>query len=263
MGFDKINDEFMGNNKIKNLDQCNSTNIISAIPFTKDGINVYAPYSSKKIPIIDLKDKIIIAGKLPPNFKGIDLLKEEKLAILNTIPTVEGAIAKAIEITDFTLKDANVLILGFGRIGKLLANRLKSFGANIYCDARKDEDLAWIESLGYKSVRIEEIKECIGKMDIIFNTIPVNVILKEIINKIKEKTTIIELASKPGGFDLDVLLKKDVNYVEYGGIPRKNSSKKLRKLSLWNNLQKMENKGNVTKKIQILQLFYIERKYID
>ena len=77
----------------------------------------------------------------------IDIMKCEELAVLNSISTAEGAIQIAMEETNHTLHDSNILILGFGRIGKVLAKMLNAIGANVYCEARKNEDLAWIKNI--------------------------------------------------------------------------------------------------------------------
>ena len=80
------------------------------------------------------------------NIKIIDILEKEELAVLNSIPTAEGAIKIAIEESQITLHNSNCLILGFGRIGKLLAKMLNGIGAKVYCEARKEEDYSWIEA---------------------------------------------------------------------------------------------------------------------
>ena len=60
----------------------------------------------------------------------------EKFTVLNIIPTVEGAIQVAMQETKRTLHGSNVLILGFGRIGKLLSKSLVGLGVNVSCEAR-------------------------------------------------------------------------------------------------------------------------------
>ena len=70
------------------------------------------------------------------NIKVIDIMEDEAYAIKNAIATAEGAIKKVIDSTPFTINKSNVLILGYGRIGKILARFLSSFGARIYVEAR-------------------------------------------------------------------------------------------------------------------------------
>ena len=71
-----------------------------------------------------------------------------------------------------TIHGSNILVMGFGRIGKILAKMLHGIGANVYCEARKDSDIAWIEAYGYKKIHLRNLKENVDKFDIIINTIP-------------------------------------------------------------------------------------------
>ncbi|MFR5845386.1 MAG: dipicolinate synthase subunit DpsA [Oscillospiraceae bacterium] len=56
-----------------------------------------------------------------------DYLSREELAVRNGVPTAEGAIEAAMAATDVTLCGTPCLVIGFGRIGKLLAHRLRGW----------------------------------------------------------------------------------------------------------------------------------------
>ena len=102
-----------------------------------------------------------------------------------------------------TLHDCKALILGFGRIGKILAKMLQGLGVKVFVEARKYSDIAWIKSYGYKPVYINELGDYLGKMDVIFNTIPHIVLDANMLGKLKNDCLIIDLASKPGGVDFE------------------------------------------------------------
>ena len=249
-GFDRINDEFFANNNIKKItsekellteleeretifdnnleiDKQNKKTIIGPIPYSTDGKTLYAPFCNKKLDINLLKDKKIIAGKIPKevaNKESIDILKNEYFTIKNTVPTAEGAIAKAIELTDINIDKANIMVLGFGRVGKTLCYKLKNLGANVYAEARKERDLAWIDVFGYNAIPLEKINENICKMDIIFNTIPELILDKSKLILMNDKTLIIDLASKPGGTDFESANKMGIKAILYSGIPGKIAS---------------------------------------
>lgn len=236
-GFDRINDEFFANNNIKNITEENvlideikesKKIIIGPIPFSIDGKTLYAPFSNKKLDINLLKDKKIIAGKIPEgitNKESIDILKDEYFTIKNTVPTAEGAIAKAIELTDVNIDKANIMVLGFGRVGKTLCYKLKNLGANVYAEARKEKDLAWIDVFGYNAVPLEKLNENLCRMDIIFNTVPELILDKSKLILMNENTLIIDLASKPGGTDFESANKMGIKTFLYSGIPGKVASK--------------------------------------
>ena len=249
-GFDRINDEFFANNNIKKItnekellteleeretifdnnleiDKQNKKIIIGPIPYSTDGKTLYAPFCNKKLDINLLKGKKIIAGKIPEevaDIKSIDILKNEYFTIKNTVPTAEGAIAKAIELTDINIDKANIMVLGFGRVGKTLCYKLKKLGANVYAEARKERDIAWIDVFGYNAIPLEKINENICKMDIIFNTIPELILDKSKLILMNEKTLIIDLASKPGGTDFESANKMGIKAILYSGIPGKIAS---------------------------------------
>ena len=209
------------------IDKQNKKIIIGPIPYSTDGKTLYAPFCNKKLDINLLKDKKIIAGKIPKeiaDIESIDILKNEYFTIKNTVPTAEGAIAKAIELTDINIDKANIMVLGFGRVGKTLCYKLKNLGANVYAEARKERDLAWIDVFGYNAIPLEKINENICKMDIIFNTIPELILDKSKLILMNEKTLIIDLASKPGGTDFESANKMGIKAILYSGIPGKIAS---------------------------------------
>ena len=212
----------------------NSDIIISGMPFSKDGENVNAPFSSSQIKIKDLKNelnnKTFIAGGIPKDFydeqiKNVDLLQIDELTILNAIPTVEGAIKIAIEEREETIHESNVLICGFGRIGKILCNRFKALGANVYCAARKDTDLAWIREKRYFPLRYVELCDYAPKFNIVINTVPTIIIKEKELDCLNKDVLIIDVASAPGGIDKEYAEKKKIKVITALGIPGKEMPK--------------------------------------
>ena len=96
---------------------------------------------------------------------------------------------------------SKMLIMGYGRIGKLLAHKLNGLGAQIWISARKPEDLAWIEAFGYSAVTYNEIDDCLHEFDVIFNTVPSLLLDEQRLQKIRKECVIIDLSSNPGGVD--------------------------------------------------------------
>lgn len=217
----------------ENLQEClNSSNIlISGIPLSKDNIIVNAPYSDKEIRLEEIysniENKNFIAGGIPIQFyenktiKNIDLLQLEELTILNAIPTAEGTIKIAIEETETTIHESKIMIFGYGRIGKILCKNLKSLGADVYCVARKEVDLAWIREEGYIPVTYQEVENEANKIDIIINTVPSLVIEEKIIKKLRQSCLIIDVASNPGGVDKNMAKRYKIKVITALGIPGK------------------------------------------
>ncbi len=102
-----------------------------------------------------------------------------------------------------TLHNSNCLVMGFGRIGKILSKMLAGFGAKVYCEARKDSDIAWIRSYGYTPINLENLDESLNKFDFIFNTIPYLILDEKRLKTVDKQCLLIDLASKPGGIDFE------------------------------------------------------------
>lgn len=205
--------------------------IIAGMPFSKNKKTLFMPFSEKEVKIETfyhlLKDKKLIAGGIPscffenPNIDCVDLLNIEELTILNAIPTVEGAIKILIEETEITIHESNILVLGFGRIGKILCKRLKDLGANVYCAARKDSDLAWIREERCIPISYDEIEEYGFQIDVVINTVPMLILDQERLANFHEKTMIIDLASLPGGVDKKAAERYKIRVITALGIPGK------------------------------------------
>jgi dipicolinate synthase subunit A len=209
--------------------------VIGPLPCSNDNENINTPFHQEKININDVfkmmnKNQLFIAGRISEkilhaasvyNVYSVDLLEREEMAVLNAIPTAEGAIQIAMEEMPITLHNCNAMILGFGRIGKILAKMLFGLGCNVYVEARKYSDLAWIKSYGYKAVHITDLEKNISSMDVIFNTIPHVVIDMNMLKIIKKEGLIIDLASKPGGVDFEKAKEMGVKTIWALSLPGK------------------------------------------
>lgn len=208
--------------------------IIGPIPFSSNGKDINSPFSDKEISIREMMHvinaKVLIAGTITPEvyelandeyIEIIDIMKREELAVLNTISTAEGAIEIAIANTNKILHGSKVLVLGFGRIGKVLARKLAGLSAKVTCAARKDEDLAWIRAYGHMETNINTIGENLSEYDIIINTIPHLVLTEDRIQYVKDDCLLIDLASNPGGIDKKAAKERNLKLIWALALPGK------------------------------------------
>ena len=98
---------------------------------------------------------------------------------------------------------------------------LQGVGANVYCEARKNVDLAWIRAYGYIPIHQKEIEKQIDKYDIIMNTIPSMILDKQILKKVSKNCVIIDLASNPGGVDRQEAKKLGIKVIWALSLPGK------------------------------------------
>lgn len=218
----------------RNLEQVleNAEIVISSIPFTRDGITINMPLSDNKIKINEfmnlMKDKTLIAGTISNNIyekykdvEIIDIMKNEKLAILNTIATAEGAIKEIIENTQVNVHGSKIMILGFGRVGKTLAKKLDGLSAKITVVSKEEEELAWAEVYGYTNMQLNKIEDVIKDYDVIVNTIPHIILQGDILQKINKDILLLDLASGEGGINKEEAQENKINLIKALGIPGK------------------------------------------
>jgi len=175
-----------------------------------------------------LKDEcFIFTGIMTPFLKEmnrvqskiIPLFDRDDVAIYNSIPTAEGTLMFAIQHTDFTIHDANVTILGFGRVGKTLVQVFKGMNANVSVYARDDIDLSRIFEYHAKPVKQDELNDAVKDCDILINTIPKLVVTPAIISQLPKDSLIIDIASKPGGVDFRFAKKRGIKAILAPSLP--------------------------------------------
>lgn len=159
--------------------------------------------SFQKLPMLP-ENIAIIGGNLPKKiqrqYKCIDLLYDEDYLCKNAAITAQCALTLGQEKGQLAYCGAKVLIIGWGRIGKHLANYARHLGADITVALRNAKERAFAKSEGYRTVEILQIK--VAAYDLIFNTVPACVCA---IGKQEGGPVAIDLASVPGITGGDVI----------------------------------------------------------
>ena len=191
--------------------------IVLPIEKSADAKTVHTPLVSCDIKMEEIaaaarKGTLITGGRVSQRTREIfakrgheiqDYLKREELAVLNAIPTAEGALMLALRESGTTIWGSKVLIAGFGRVGKACARLFIAMGADVTVLARSHEDLAWAKLYGAGAVSLKSRGVDCKNSEIIINTIPTMIFDREALSELKKGTVIIDLASVPGGVDLD------------------------------------------------------------
>lgn len=164
-------------------------------------------------PILDRLSpgQFLCGGRVDPETQNLarergliihDYFAREELAIANAVPTAEGAVQLAMEHLPVTIHGSKVLVLGFGRVGRLTAQRFQALGARVSVGARRYDQLAWAQAMGFGGEHLAHLKGWLCGYDLIVNTVPAQVLGREELEDVRSDCLILDLASKPGGVDL-------------------------------------------------------------
>jgi len=210
--------------------------IVLPVPGINDSREIYSPCSTKTL----ILSEEILAG-LPPGvllFVGtarpilkdmvarhglqlIELLNLDEVAILNSIPTAEGAVQIAMEKLPTTIHGARSFVLGFGRTGITLARILTVLGSRTTVVARDPAQRARAFEMNCSACNFNELPGLIGQAELIFNTVPYLVLDEQLLKKIDQGALIVDLATLPGGTDFEAARKLGINAELAPGLPGK------------------------------------------
>ncbi len=195
--------------------------LILPVPATSDGVCLKAPQAGEKLPIETalsyLKPGGKVYGGLTGAGKGIpalcaergaafaDFLADETFTRLNAEATAEIMLALLILDLPVCLPEAEVVVLGGGRIAKGLARRLIACGAGCTLAARNPAQRAEAEAFGAETAPLDRLSDILPGADAVLNTIPALVVDGETAARIPPEALVYELASAPGGFTPEAL----------------------------------------------------------
>ena len=165
----------------------------------------------------------IIGGVLPDYLIDIcnsehamflDYMKIPEIAIQNAVATAEGAICEAIKASSINIQSSRCLVIGYGRCGTVIADKLSCLKADVSVLTIKPADIARAYASGYNKASGD-----FSAYDFIFNTAPAMVITPGRINTMKGSCIIIDIASKPGGTDFSYCKSRGITAKHCLGLP--------------------------------------------
>ena len=152
-GFGGWGGEMNGITRCEELDSAlrGARAVIAPLPISRDTETLYCPLGSAREQGISLdgfisslpEGSVLIGGNLPESIaeaaaaRGVrvrDFFRLEEIGVLNAVPTAEGAIAIAMRELPITICGAEIHIIGFGRIGKVLARTAAAMEDGYKCD---------------------------------------------------------------------------------------------------------------------------------
>ncbi len=196
--------------------------LLLPVPTTRDGKNIFCPRTERTLPLdLVYKSKpetlVLSCGYGFEGKRYIDYLSLDSFCLLNAVPTAEGAIARAIADTPFCLWKSKVLVIGNGRVGRVLWERLWSLKCDLTVSARKYSDFALLEAMGISHIHTDTVPEKALDFDIIFNTVDVPIFTDL---EVLKNCFLYDLSTK-GCLDFNEAARLGVKAVKLPGIPGK------------------------------------------
>lgn len=148
-----------------------------------------------------------------------DYYAREELLARNAVATAEGALGVLLRETDRTLWGRRILIVGWGRIGRALAPRLRALGAEVAVSARRAGDLAWIEAGGARPLDTRSLEGNLSGFDLVVNTVPALVLGMSRLAELPPGALVLDLASRPGGVDREAAQVLGIRALWEQGLP--------------------------------------------
>lgn len=200
---------------------------ILGIPCSRDQTTIYAPFSHNVIPFSSFlplltKDQYLFGGMLPFECgNSFDYARDESFIWANTIPTAEGALQLLMQHLPRVISGCPIAILGYGRVGQTTAQLLCRVGARITVYAR--DPIARTKGIvhGISCKALGAIQTDIQMFDAVINTVPSVILTDTILSRAHRETIFLELASTPGGFDMNAINNRQLSYIYAGGLPGK------------------------------------------
>ena len=201
------------------------------VPYRNPDGSMKAPFSDKRLDLADIvcrypQSVYYLGGfdaaareALGGQIRYIDMLADEAFLVRNAWLTAEGAVCAFLQHSESALCDLNCVVTGYGRIAKFLCRLLVTHGAQVTATARRDRDLALIETERIHAVNTRNLIRILPAADVIFNTVPWHIFKEEELKRIRADATLVELASPPYGMDMKLAEEMGVNVRLEPGLP--------------------------------------------
>ena len=157
--------------------------------------------------------------ELPFARRTLNPQEDELFLRRNAQLTAEGAILRAMQKTEHALLGSTCLITGYGRIGQELAGRLVGMGAFVIVCARSEMQMRAAHASGAHPVPFSQLGSAAFAADVIFNTVPAQVLDKVVLSMVQKSTLILELAGAPYGVDRAAAKALGVQVEVESGVP--------------------------------------------
>lgn len=148
-----------------------------------------------------------------------DLMKDEHVALKNAHITAEATVAELLSHSAYSILGQKIIVTGYGRCGRAVANLLKAMGAKVTVLARSAEDRKRAQAEGHIAVDFSYGPEEVYGARSVVNTVPAMVLKEPMLKEMHPDTVILDIASRPGGTDLAAAEAHGIQVIPALGLP--------------------------------------------
>ena len=148
-----------------------------------------------------------------------DLMKDANVVHQNAYITAEATVAEILKYSDYSIRGQKIIVSGYGRCGREIANILGALGAKVTVLARSVEARRLARVEGHEAVAFSYGPEEAYGARTIVNTVPATVIREPMIREMHSDAVIIDIASRPGGTDIAAAEAYGIKVVAALGLP--------------------------------------------
>ena len=186
-----------------------------------------------------VKKWCVFAGVISPVWKqrfedaGVtyyDLMEDAAVVHRNARITAEATVAEILKSSAYSIREQKIIVCGYGRCGREIANLLAAMGAKVTVLARSVEARRLARCEGHEAVDFSYAPEEAYGARTIVNTVPALVARESFIREMHEDAVIIDIASRPGGTDLMAAENCGIKVVAALGLPGKYTTKSSAKV---------------------------------
>lgn len=155
--------------------------ILSAKELTEEVTHILWNIPTKAVPQGVIPASATVVGgnleKIQGAYEKLDLLQQEEFLAENGALTADCALRLLGQHLPVSFEKCPILVIGWGRIGKCLAQKLKHLGAQVTVAVRKASDRGMLMALGYEATAFPITNQ--GNYRAVINTVPAPVLKAE------------------------------------------------------------------------------------
>lgn len=152
----------------------------------------------------------------------VDYFARPEFTVGNAAITAEAALYTLMREFSGTLFQSSALVIGYGRIGRLLSAKLQALGARVSVLSRNPEARAMAEAAGFTALMPGAAPDA---PQMLINTAPGPVLTEKQLEAIDRSCLILELASPPYGIDSARAQRLGFRCIAAPGLPGKYAPK--------------------------------------